>query len=518
MKIHSIKTRFFTAALVTFSSFCLATETIPQNMQQIMNQPKYEHAIWGIYAKDLETGQVLFDLNANKLFSPASTTKLLTIAALLHAFGDDYRFTTPVYSTRPIKDGKLDGDLVLIAQGDLTMGGRQPNPNTLSFTKLDHTIANEVPGVILTKEDPLFGINDLAKQIYQKGLRELNGNVIIDDSLFETTVKRDTPISPIMINENLIDLVINPGSFGEKASVNWRPQVPGYEIENLVKTVAADGKLDLEISSDESGRKMIIKGTIPLNQKDIIRTFTIKDPKHFARMALIQALQNTGIKVNHANDAANTQLPFKPVQDLQVAQWVSPPLSEYAKLILKVSHNLGANLTPLLLASQQGKRTFDEGMHLIGTFATQEVKLSPDTFVLIDGAGGNENRLTLRAEVSVLDYMYKQPKHSFKSYMDALPILGVDGSLEDFAKNTSGANKVYAKPGTGVAFNPATGKFFLITQALAGYIQGKNGHLFAYEVVVNNGALPTIDDIFAIFEDEGQLSSMIYDRTDSQVP
>jgi hypothetical protein len=55
-----------------------------------------------------------------------------------------------------------------------------------------------------------------------------------------------------------------------------------------------------------------------------------------------------------------------------------------------------------------------------------------------------------------------------------------------------------------------------MTQAFAGYIKGKDGHLYAYEVVVNNGELSTVDDVLAIFEIEGQLSSLIYEHTGSK--
>ncbi len=97
--------------------------------------------------------------------------------------------------------------------------------------------------------------------------------------------------------------------------------------------------------------------------------------------------------------------------------------------------------------------------------------------------------------------------------MESLPILGVDGSMEDFAKDTKAAGKVWTKPGTGVSFNLATGKFFLITQALGGYIEGENGHLLVYMVVVNNVTMPTIDDIFPIFEDVSLISSSLYDQS-----
>lgn len=501
--------KLFSALAFTglFLSGTLSAEELPQNMQKIMTQEKYAHAFWALYVKDLETGKIYYDLNSEKMFSPASTTKLFSTAALLNAYGDDYRFITPIVATGDIKNGELKGDLVLIAQGDLTFGGRQSNPDTIEFTKMDHTIAN-VAETSITKEDPLFALNEMAKQLYEKGLRKITGDVVIDDSLFETIEKRDFVLSPILINENLIDLIINPGIIGEPAKVTWRPEVPGYLVENQIQTVAKGEKVAIEVSSDELGKKIVLKGTIPVGSKDLIRTSSIKNPKEFARTALIQALSKQGIVLNSV-PAAKDHVPYKDLKPL--VEWVSPPITESVKLILKVSHNIGADLIPLLLASHLGQTTFDEGMLEIGNFLINEVKISPDAFVMTDGAGGNENRFTPQVELQILEYMHKKKPESFQLFFDALPVLGVDGSLEDFAKKTEGAGSVHAKPGTGVAYNFATGKFFLITQALAGYFEGKNGHMFAYVVAVNNGKLPSMDDISAIFEDQGQLSSMIYE-------
>lgn len=509
-----------TAVLTLFSQAysqekSLSKEILPEEMQTVMHQAKYDHSLWGIYLKDLHTGDVLFDLNSDKLFSPASTTKLFSIAALLDAFGDDYRFKTPVYAAGTILQGQLKGNLILVAQGDLTMGGRELNKDTIAFTKMDHIIANEVPGVILTKQDPLYGLNELAKQVSQKGIKEVIGDVLIDDTLFETTHKREMVLSPIIINENLIDIIINPSSVGEKAILSSRPEVPGYVVKNQLTTVEQDKPLDIQINSDDLGHTIVVQGSIPIGQTNIVRTFSIKDPKSFARAAFIQALENNSVKVTIANDPGDQKTPPRAYEKLEpIALWTSPPLSEYAKLILKVSHNLGADLVPLLLASHAGQKTFDDGMRMIGDFAINKVKLSEDAFVFIDAAGGNENRLTPQAEIQLLEYLHKQKPVQFQRFFDALPILGVDGSLEDFAKKTQAAGKVRAKPGTGLSFNLATGRYFLITQALAGYIEGKNGHLFAYIIVVNNAATPTINDVFPVFEDESQLSSMLFNHSD----
>lgn len=526
--------------LFAFSSLHAHHSEIPNDILNILHKPKYDHSIWGMYVKDLKTGRVLYDLNSEKFFSPASTTKIFSAAALLYAYGDDYRFRTPVFATGPITNGELKGNLVLVGQGDLTMGGRQPDFDKISYSKLDHINANYVPGALITKEDPLFAFNSLAEQMFRGGLKVLSGDVIIDDRLFETTEKRGVTLSPIMINENMIDVVVNPTKIDQDALVMWRPQVPGYTVENKIKTVAQDQSIDLKITSDETGHIITVSGSIPVGSKDIVRTIGIKDPAVFARLALLQALQKQGVKINlptpssEAQDRqiqnqnienqyriqdSEVQTPNLPMpkdiytEKTPIALWTSPSLSEYAKLILKVSHNVGADLVPMLLAAQHGKKTFDEGMLILGDFITNTAKIPQSGFAFADAAGGNDNRLTPRAIVQFLEFMYRQDANRFKTFSNALPIMGVDGSLEDFAKGTRGVGKIRAKPGTGVSVNLAAGTYFLNTQALAGYIDGRDGHKYAFMLVVNNGELPSLTDVFPIFEEQSQISNMIYGNT-----
>lgn len=506
-----MKSCFLLQALLSVSFlFSEASFDHLEDVSKIMQAPKYRHGIWGIHLKDLESGKETFFMNEDKLFSPASTTKLFSTAAFFHAFGPDYRFKTPVYGTKPVENGRLQGDLVLVASGDLVFGGRKAPGDLVAFTALDHINANEVPGVSLTPQDPLGALVELAKQIYNKGVREIDGDVVIDDTLFETTVKRGMTLSPIAVNENLIDFSISSTSVGQGAQVEWRPKVPSYTVINNVKTTGLGQETKIEVTADATGKKMTVSGTVAVQEKPVIRTYPIKDPKSFAKEAFIECLKAQGIAFKQV--PAGNLASFKPDPSFELASYTSPPLSEYVKLILKVSHNFGADLVPLLIASKNGKKTFDEGMELFGEFVLNEVKVPKEEFVFVDAAGGNENRLTPKAEVKLLEYVYKKTPEQFKSYFNALPILGVDGSLQDFAKQSKGAGKIRAKPGTGVAFNQATNEFFLITQALSGYIQGRNGHLFAYALIVNNASMPKIDDIFAIFEDEGQLSSLLYEK------
>lgn len=482
---------------------------LPEKIQEIMQQPRYQHSSWALLAKDTTTGEIVYDLNGDKMITPASLTKLFSMAALLKAYGDDYRFNTPVYAVGKIDEGKLSGNLILVGQGDLTLGGRQDEGfDTLAFTKLDHIIANSVPGVILTSQNPLNGLISLAKQIHDKGINEIEGDVLIDDRLFEITHKRDMVLSPTILNENLIDFVLNPTEEGQKASLSLRPQVEGYTVTNEVKTVGNDQELDIQITPDEAGTHIVLKGTIPLGQKNLVRTFSIQDANQFVRNAFIQVLRKQGIIVKLKEGGKLP--PQANLKDLQpIAVLTSPPLTEYAKLILKVSHNLGADLAPLLLAAHKGETTFDEGMLLLGKFLTEEVGLDKNSFVFIDGAGGDSNRITPKAIIQLLEYMQKQPKDAFQKFMWALPILGVDGSLADFGKSTQAMGKVFAKTGTGVSFNLATQQFFLTTQTLGGYIKGQNGHLILFVIAVGNATMPKIIDVFPIFEDQSIISSIL---------
>lgn len=107
-----------------------------------------------------------------------------------------------------------------------------------------------------------------------------------------------------MINENLIDLMIRPTIDGQMAELKWRPQVPGYKVINEVKTSATDNALSIQITSDKEGRSIRVQGSIPVKEKEVVRNFPIKDPVHFARAALNQALNHQGISVDIVTDNA----------------------------------------------------------------------------------------------------------------------------------------------------------------------------------------------------------------------
>src|SRR5438105_9997204 len=139
-----------------------APQTLAERVQQVIDRPEYRRSSFGVAFYDLDAKTPVFTLNADKLFVPGSTTKLVTEGTGLELLGPDYRFHTRIYRTGPIrKDGTLAGDLVLVASGDPNLSGRIRPDGTLAFENQAHAYdgsadTRAVPG------DPLLVIHELA--------------------------------------------------------------------------------------------------------------------------------------------------------------------------------------------------------------------------------------------------------------------------------------------------------------------------------------------------------------------
>jgi len=186
--INRIARNFLIVGLVSLlvSPCAPAAEGLAGKLQAVLNGPNYRSARWGVLVVDVATGRPVFAHNADQLFAPASVTKVFSCAAALIALGADFRFETPVHRRGPLTKGKLDGDLILVAQGDLTLGGRTDAAGKMAFANDDHTYATATgTGTALTDTDPLAGLKDLARQVKKAGIQSVEGDVLIDDRLFD---------------------------------------------------------------------------------------------------------------------------------------------------------------------------------------------------------------------------------------------------------------------------------------------------------------------------------------------
>lgn len=474
-----------------------ADDLLRSEIDKIIGAPRYKSAHWGILFADTKTGEPVFAMNADQLFAPASTTKLYSVAAALTMLGPDYRIQTPVYRRGKLDTfGQLHGDLILVASGDLTMGGRTTTDGHIAFTNSDHTYANGNETAELTSPDPLAGLAELARQVAAAGVKRVRGDVLVDDRLFEaaeTTGSGPARLSPIIINDNVIDFSIHPDTeAGRRARVDVRPASSAVQVDAQVETVAKGQRTRVTMSSPRAGR-VVVRGQIPVGHKPLVRVHEVEDPAAHARSLFIEQLQHAGVVVDASplgvNHADNLPAQGSYAKDSQVAVLTAPPLSEAARLILKVSHNLHASTLPMLLAAGKGKRTLDDGMR-VQQQALKNIGIDVEGISFGGGAGGARADFTSpRVTVQLLRLMATRPE--FAAYEAGLPILGVDGTLADAVRKDSAARgKARAKTGTLFWKNRLDDRNLLTSKALAGYLTTATGRELSFAMFVNNVLIP----------------------------
>jgi D-alanyl-D-alanine carboxypeptidase/D-alanyl-D-alanine-endopeptidase (penicillin-binding protein 4) len=220
-------------------------------------------------------------------------------------------------------------------------------------------------------------------------------------------------------------------------------------MDSQVTTVAEDKPVRLTIA-EASDHGFSIRGQIPVTAKPWIRIYAVHDPAGFARALFVEALRREGVAVDASTlRPTNAELPPREGYGklTRVALFTSPPFSEAIKVTLKVSHNLYASTLPLLVAAKNGKRTLAEGLHLQRKFLA-DLGVPVETISFGGGAGGaNADSVTPRATVKLLQSLAKRA--DYPTFREALPVLGVDGTLHDSVGSDSPARgKVTAKTGT----------------------------------------------------------------------
>ncbi|MEU9115460.1 D-alanyl-D-alanine carboxypeptidase/D-alanyl-D-alanine-endopeptidase [Streptomyces sp. NPDC048483] len=469
-------------------------DDLDPHITAIMRKPEYQNAQWGLFQQDLASGEVVQSRYADQFFIPGSSAKLFSVSGTWHTLGGGHRFVTPVHAVGQRRGATLDGDLDLVAQGDLTLGGRTRKNGTVAFTNIDHTYANDIPGATLTPQNPLAGIDQLARQVRDAGIERVDGEVVVDGRLFRPDPVLDPTPTPLIINDNLIDLRTSPGaSAGDRARLEWRPKVAPYRVTSAVRTVEAGRPTDINVSASADGTRIRLSGTIAADAAPVLRTADIKDPLAFGRTALIEALQRAGVEVRAAATGPNPadRLPDSYQGAPAVARYSSPSYAQYAELILKVSHNLGANLGICLMATHAGSTQCENGFPVLAKFL-DGAKVDRKAVQLADGRGGNPvDRTTPRALAQILTYWQHTPDAD--RFRRSLPILGVDGGLADACRDCPSRGKVFAKTGTVAGGDALNDRLAVGAETAAGYLKTRKGHFDVFFAGVNGASTSGAD-------------------------
>jgi PBP4 family serine-type D-alanyl-D-alanine carboxypeptidase len=523
VRLFAIVAAFLLSGAVNGGLLAQSETTLEQRIKKIMDRPEFAHSRFGIEFYSIDSGKSVYELNPQQLFVPGSTTKLLTEGTALELLGGDYRFHTKIYRTGPVKkDGTLNGDLVLVASGDYNLSNRIQPDGTLTFENIDHSYGG--PDSKGLAGDPLLVAREFAKQIADKGIKRVKGKVLVDATLFpegDRELGTGAVISPIVVNDNLIDVIASPGAtVGAPVSLKVSPQTAYVTIVNQATTGAAGSKTSLEYTDEklnpDATRSATITGNLALGAGSAMAAYPVPEPSRYAATVLMEALREKGVRCAIAGPGDRTDFKMLSAnykQDKLVAEHVSPPLREEVKITLKVSQNLHASMTPFVLGALVAHRTaqIDQGgFDLENEFLTKG-GLDLRGAAQSDGAGGNAY-YSPDFMVHYLWYMSKQK--DFGDFYRALPILGKDGTLFKIQVNSPAAGHVHAKTGTFGVYDALNKNLMVTGKGLAGYMETASGQHLVLAVYANMVAVP-MDDPEAtqkiVGEALGEIAAAAYD-------
>jgi len=506
------------ATLMPITLLAQERSNFDQRFHAIMSRPEYKHARFGVEFYSIEEGKVIYAWNPQELFVPGSTTKILTVGTALQLLGSDFRFHTRIYRTGVIHKGTLTGDLVLVASGDPDLSNRIQPDGSMTFENEDHSYdgfaaAKAVGG------DPLAVIKELAAKVRSAGIEQVKGHVLIDVSLFpegERELGTSVVISPVVVNDNLVDVTVTPGARpGEAAVLSIAPQTRYVTISNKVKTAAAGSKLDVEWGEDTSAadgsHNVILSGTIAADAKPKLRVYKVPEPSRFAATVLTEALEAAGVRLDAVGKG---QIPAPEAYKAEniVAEHISPPLAEEAKVTLKVSQNLHASMLPFIVGAYGNKgaaNAWQTGFDLERSLL-EKADLDITGAVQNDGAGG-EALFTPDFMVHFLLHLNKQPFGA--AFKQDLPVLGRDGTLVDIQETSLAAGHVFAKTGTYGSGNALTRGGVIDGKGLAGFVDAQDGRHLAFAAYINFVPLNDMDEksVKMVGEAVGEIAAAAYD-------
>lgn len=480
----NIRSQYIAAffSCTVFGCFCPAQNAteFTEKANQLMERPEYRHARLGYEILSLDNGAVLAARNENEFFGPASTTKLLTVATALAALGPDYRFHTDVFRSGPVVDGILHGDLILVASGDPNLSGHLRSDGTLAFENEDHSYGGRpIAG------DPLHVFRLLASQIVQEGIRRIDGQVRVDASLFpegERETGTNTVISPMALNDNLVDITVTAEKHSGPAEVQVSPATSYVQITDNLAVTARGSVATLSVAEDPASslmhRILNLTGSIP-QDAEVHLSYRVPSPSTFAAIAFADVLNQAGVLNTMSYHQSSSSLAKPEYADsFRVAEYVSPPLREAVRVILKVSQNLQSCI---LLKDVGVLRGSVNGSADSRAFAIQRKWLRDaglDLGAVTGKTGADTEALTPDFMARFLAYSFHQ---EFFPAIDAgMPLLGVDGSLAEIQRASAAAGHVRAKTGTDMSRNPLGENTIVTAKGLAGYITTRRGHHVAF--------------------------------------
>jgi len=407
----------------------------------------------GIIVQTVGGKTILYQHNADNLFTPASVNKLFVAIASLDYLKSDYRFETRLRTTGQINQGVLNGDLYVQFNGDPTLTDKQ--------------------------------LVDLLGELNQFGINQINGHVYLDNTAYGSAAYASgwllhdlifgyaAPLNAVILNENRFAIILSPSPrSGAPATVATTVPSGVVRVDNHTATGSGHVECALSVYS-ESDNTYHVSGCITKQPSKQYFALALRDPVTYAKVLIGNTLTKNRIPFNGPVE-------IRPTPDSAglLTTHQSPPLNLIVKEMLKDSDNLYTNS---LLKQLGGVYYHTQGTWQNGLSAVKQILSGPagidfNQIHLSDGSGLSRYNLVSPNQLArLLHYAYTNPQIQ-PDLWDALPISGQDGTLRGRLGDMTKGEAIHAKTGTmknsGVS-------------ALAGYMNTYHHGLIVFVIMTN---------------------------------
>ncbi|MBZ0105966.1 MAG: D-alanyl-D-alanine carboxypeptidase/D-alanyl-D-alanine-endopeptidase [Sulfuricella denitrificans] len=454
--------------LLCFSLWCLpaAADSLPASVRTALREAGLPAASLGVWVQDTQAKEALLEAGAERAMNPASTMKLVTTYAALELLGPAYRWKTESYATEPLAGEALNGSLILKGYGD---------PR-------------------LTLENFWLLLRDLR----QRGVRDIRGGVILDQSYFEPAAHDPAAFDneplraynafpqALLVNFNAIRVRLLPQADNKSLRAVADPAPPSLKVLNNIEMDAGpcgdwrEG-IATEVKTAGAERALTLRGRFPVACGEKSFNLNLLPNGSYVDGVFRLLWEELGGTLNGSVRAGEL-----PPGALLLARFDSPPLGDAIRDINKFSNNVMARQLFLTLGAEQSgpPATPHKGAEAIENWLAAKGMNFPE-LVLENGSGLSRlERISPRHLGMLLASASNTPV--FGEFESSLPIVAVDGTMKKRLRDHAVAGHAHIKTGSleGV-------------RSLAGYVFDARGRRMAVVAMVNHprasAARPALD-------------------------
>lgn len=470
--------------LLSSAASFAAPDSLPAPVAAALDRAKVPRDAVVAVVQEVGSTRPRLTWQAEQPVNPASLMKLLTTYAALELLGPAWTWSTPVWLQGSLRDGVLDGNLVIKGNGD--------------------------PKLVLERMWLLL------RRVQQLGVREIRGDIVLDRSAFavpdqnpanfdgEALRPYNVRADALMLNYKAVVFTFTPDAARGIATVSTDPPLAGVRVDTSVPLTGGpceDWRGALRADLTDPMRLRFAGGFATACAEKTWAT-AYADPERYNARALLGMWKEMGGRIGGTvRDGAAPATPPS-------FESTSPPLAEVIRDINKYSNNVMAQQLFLTLGlTQRGTGTPEAAREVIREWGKERLGAASASLVIDNGSGlSRDSRLSAQLLTRLLLAAWASPV--MPELMSSLPVSGIDGTLGprraaprgpilsgDEAAGVSGSSSQRARATFGRA-HLKTGSLRDVA-GIAGYVLANSGRRYVVVAIANhanaNAARPAFD-------------------------